>query len=305
MAASTEPNKLKIPGESTTTPSFASPQIQTAPDVRQSQAVAGNAPSVGNASPSVPSQTSEPKAKEVKVPTVTSQNAQATSASTPTSSVIPATSATATVPTATGAPPGVPATTPPVTVPPPTVGLAPTAKSIQGKNANEDEFLQAQNENAQKLYEAALQYNGGPTGELEKNQTKAEGNLRTATGNRGAAGTIESSLYGEDKNLIATALATGDTAAAVKYQESVNTANQLLNKAQIAFNQANEKEKREIAEQAEKREETEALEKASQQQAASPAPEGGGVVAKTSVQPGAGFVHVGEPQKKQRSGNGL
>lgn len=304
MAASTEPNKLKIPGESTTNPSFASPQIQTAPDVAQSQAIAGNAPSASNASSSVTSQTPASKPTEIKAPTVTSQSAQPASASTPTtSSVTPATGAapTATVPTVTGAPPGVPATTPP-----PTVGLAPTPKSIQGKNSAEDSFIQSQNENAQQLYEAALQLNGGPTGELEKNQVKAEGNLKTATNNRGAAGTIDSSLYGEDKSLIATALATGDTASALKYQEAVNKANQALNKAQIAFNEANEKEKREIAEQAEKREETEALEKAAQQQAApTPAPEGGGVVAKTSTQPGAGYVHVGEPQKKQRPGNGL
>lgn len=295
MAASTEP-KLKIPGESTTNPSFASPQIQTAPDVAQSQAVAGNAPAPTNTSTTGASPVAQSETPTLKAPTV--RSSAANTATSPTaSSVIPgasaASQATATVPTTSGAPPGVPQTTPA-----PSVGLAPTPKALQGHNAAENDWIGAQNENQQKLYEAALTYNGGPTGALELDEQKAQQGLHAATNNRGAAGTIDSSLFGEDKNLLATAKATDDLKAYNVYQEAVTQANEALTKAQTAFERANEQEKREIAEAAEKREQTEAMERVPT--APAPSAPAGGVVPHESVQPGAGFVRVGMPLKKQR-----
>lgn len=295
MAASTEP-KLKVPGESTTNPSFASPQIQTAPDVRQSQAVAGNAPAPGNSSSTGASPPSQSEAPVLKAPTVRSAAINSPSATPTASSVIPSTggASQATVPTTSGAPPGVPQTAP--AVPTSSAGLAPTPKALQGHNAAEDDWITAQNENSQKLYEAALAYNGGPTSALTADQQKAEEGLRTATNNRGAAGTIESSLFGDDKNLLATAKATDDLKAYNTYQESVTQANENLTKAQAAYERANEQEKREIAEAAERKEQTEAMQKAA---APPPAPAlAGGVVPHESVQPGAGFVKVGMPLKK-------
>lgn len=259
MAVPTTTQKIKLPGESTTNPSFASPQIQTAADVRQSQQVTGgmSAPSV--TTPTVKSPAAPPAATPEAAPKqTTSSIIPATSSSTApkatpaVTSATPATTPASTVPTSSGAPPGVPLTTPNVP-PPPTVGLAPTMGSTQGKNAAEDDYLQSKNENAQKLYEAALAYNGGPTSDLAKAQTAAENNLRSATNTRGAAGTIDSSLYGEDKTKIATDQATEDEAAYVKYQEAVTAANDAMSKAQIAFARATEQEKKEITEAAERR----------------------------------------------------
>lgn len=132
-------------------------------------------------------------------------------------------------------------------------------KSEQGKNAAEDELLRSQNENAQKLYEAALKYNGGPTGALEKAARAAGIQSQNNTSRQGAAGTIESSLNTEAKTRIAEGEAVSDTDAYNVYQEEVNAANDLLDRAQQAFQRATETEKREIAEAAEKREETEAI----------------------------------------------
>jgi hypothetical protein len=150
-----------------------------------------------------------------------------------------------------------------------------------------------------KLYEAALTYNGGPTGALEEAQRKAETGLKTSTNNRGAAGTIDSSLYEGDKSLIARNQALEDTKAYNVYQEAVNAANEALNKAQIAYTRANEQEKREIAEQAEKREQTEAIERASAPPIAAPAPpyNPGGVRTITGP-PGVGGVVPYEEKTK-------
>lgn len=304
-----EPNKLKVPGESTTNPSFASPNIQTAPDVAQSQAVAGNAPTP-TGQPSAPVGTPQQSSTVIPpAPAPGTGNVTAPTPSATVSSATPSTAAPATVPASTGAPPGVPntgqnvpvvggGTNVPVT---PTVALPPTMKSLQGKNAAENDWIQAQNENNMKLYEAALAYNGGPTGALQEAQRRAESGLRSATSNRGAAGTIESSLFGEDKGRISTQQALSNTKAYNTYQEAVNTANALLNKAQVAFARATEQEKREIVEAAERKEQTEAMQRASQpapQAAAAPSGFAGGVVPHESVQPGAGFVRVGMPLKK-------
>lgn len=278
------PNKLKIPGESTIDPSFASPNVQTASDVGTSQKVAGKA-----ASPTV---SSAPNTSSTVIPPGVPGTQNTTVPPAPKASATVASGVTpapaATVPTSTGAPPGVPATTPPV----PTVGMAPTPKSIQGHNAAEDDFIQAQNEQAMKLYEAALTYNGGPTGALEEAQRSATEGLHTATNNRGAAGTIESSLFGNDKSLIANNQALADTKAYNAYQEQVNAANAALNKAQIAYARANEQEKREIAEVAERREQTEALQRAAAppQVAAPAAPINPGGVRTITGPPGAGGV---------------
>ena len=158
--------KIKLPGESTTSPSFASPQIATAADVRQSQQVTGGMPA-----PAAPKAT-------VTSATPMSQSTPSQPGGSGTSTLIPkapspTVTSVPTVPTSTGAPPGVPLTsataapmtspqtpngqTPPPTVPPPpTVGLAPTMGSIQGKNAAEDDYLQAKNQYEQELYNAAL-----------------------------------------------------------------------------------------------------------------------------------------------------
>lgn len=246
--------KIKLPGESTTSPSFTSPQIQTAADVRQSQQVTGGMPAP-----------TPPKAPVASPPT--SQSTPSQPGGSTTSTVIPKVSPTvaspgvATVPTSTGAPPGVPQTAapPPVTPPPPTVGLAPTLGSIQGHNAAEDAWLQANNQYNQDLYNAALAYNGGPTSALETNKKAAETGLRSATASRGAAGTIESSLFGQDKSHLATDLAVADQQAYNTYQQAITSANDALNKAQIAYTQANEQEKKEIAQAAEHRSELEKL----------------------------------------------
>lgn len=301
--------KLKIPGESTTNPSFAAPQVQTAPDVATSQKVAGIAASPTTSS--VPNENSTvippgvAGAQSTTVPPAPKATATVSSGTGPA-----AAPATATVPTSTGAPPGVPATAPP---PVPTVGMAPTPKSIQGHNAAEDDFIQAQNETQMKLYEAAMAYNGGPTGALQSAQRASEQGLRASTNNRGAAGTIESSLYGDDKSLIAQNRALSDTKAYTTYQETVNGANAALNKAQIAYARATEQEKREIAEQAEKREQTEAMEKAtsaaSMREGAATVPGSispygtpakvngpvgpGGVVPREYKSPSGGFVRIG------------
>lgn len=248
------------PPESTTNPTFTSPQIQTAADVKTSQAVAGNAPapkipSVPNASQTTPSlgaggqpAPSNPQATEQQntpspKPSVSSPKAPAP---TPTvSSASPATAPVPTVPTTTGAPPGVPLTTP-------TIGLPPTMKSAQGQNANEADYTQAQNEYNQKVYEAALAYNGGPDSALSAAQRAAEVQDRNATNARGAAGTIESSLYGEDKSKIATTQAVADEHAYNVYQEAMTTYQDALNKAQITYERGTEQEKREMAEAAEK-----------------------------------------------------
>jgi hypothetical protein len=257
MAVPTTTEKIKLPGESTTNPSFASPQIQTAADVRQSQQVTGGmstpsitTPTVKSPAPSVTPEATAPKQTTSSIIPSTSSSTEPKA--TPAVTSAPATTPASTVPTSSGAPPGVPLTTP--NVPPaPTVGLAPTMGSTQGKNAAEDDYLQSKNENAQKLYEAALAYNGGPTSDLAKAQTAAENNLRSATNTRGAAGTIDSSLYGEDKTKIATDQATEDEAAYVKYQEAVTAADDAMSKAQIAFARATEQEKKEITEAAERR----------------------------------------------------
>lgn len=290
--------KLKVPGEpSTTNPSFASPNIQTAPDVATSQKVAGNAAAPTDTSTVIP-----PTQPGAQNPTSTAAPAAPKPSATVSSVGPPTAPQASTVPTTSGAPPGVPNTSaaPPPT--PPTVGLAPTPKSILGKNAAEDEWIQAQNENAMKLYEAALGYNGGPTGALEGAQRQAEQGLKASTANRGAAGTIESSLYGDDKSLISKNLGLADTKAYNTYQEAVNTANAALNKAQIAYARAGEQEKREIAEAAEKREQTEAIEKSASvpKVAASPSVAAPTPAAYTTPQ---GFVHpTGDPGVGYRTG---
>lgn len=259
MAASTEPNKLRIPGESTTNPSFAAPQIQTAPDVTKSLQVAG-IPAVhatpdagttptapGSASPA-PTSPTTPKAPPAAGPETTNQGVP---------SGAPGAGGTPTVPTSTGAPPGVPNTAPP----PPAVVMPPAPappKTMEGRNAAETAWLTAKAENEQKLYEAALGYNGGPTSALAEDQLKATEDTRTATDTRGAAGTINSSLFGEDKGRIATAKATADTKAYNVYQAAVTEANDALSKAYAAYQQAGENERREIAEAAERREAKEA-----------------------------------------------
>lgn len=326
------PEKLKIPGEkqasSATNPTFASPNIQTSADVRQSQAVAGKSPSpntsqsaetpkplpVIGASGQAP--TENPQATQTPAPTTPAPKMAST---TPVSSVpgliaSQTTTSIPTMPAASGAPPGVPNTTlqaqsqvaPQAATAPPAVGLAPTMKSTQGKTAAESSYLVSQNETAQKLYEAALAYNGGPTGALEQDQEKAKEGLQSATNVRGNAGTIESSLYGEDKTKIATEEATSNLKAEVVYQEAVNNANQLLAKAQVAYQQATEQEKREIAEAAERKEAQEAATAASGPPPNPPTPatnpgavrtnEGigpGGVQKHTEKLKSGGFVRVG------------
>jgi hypothetical protein len=126
-------------------------------------------------------------------------------------------------------------------------------RGMEGKNAAENDYIRAQNEDAQKIYEAALKYSGGPASELEQNRVAAENALRSATGNRGGAGTIESSLFGGDKSRISTAQATANLKSYETYQKSVSEANNALQAARVAYQRADETEKREIAEAAQKK----------------------------------------------------
>lgn len=298
MSQSTEP-KLKVPGgNSTTNPSFAVPQIQTAPDVGVSQKIAGIAPTP-NASvtpgasqlppgqqhqqppagatpakpprgpggqqipqapppgqetpatpaPPTPTAPASPKVPKGGGPETTNQGV----ANTPgTPAPLPIT--TPTVPTTTtGGIPGVPNT-----AAIPTVTLPPTAKALEGKNAAENDWITAQNEAAQREYEAGLAFNGGPTGALAQDQLKATEGLHTATNNRGAAGTIESSLFQGDKSILSQALATNNTAAYNTYQSAMNEAQDLQQKALVIWQRAGETERKEMAEAAEKREAKEA-----------------------------------------------
>lgn len=296
------PPRLKIPGESTTKPSFASPQIQTAPDVGMSQKVAGIAPPLNNsatgpaaATPGVPKEPTplpvpqggqpKPKTGPGNLPQLGEQG-QPTPDNPNAPGFAPA-GGTPTVPTVTGAPPGVPNTSalasasgvgtpaaaplsgaatpglPAATTPEP---VLPPPKALEGKNAAENEYIQAQNENAKKLYEAALAYNGGPNSELDANTRAAVENKRGATNARGAAGTIESSLFQGDLGRISTRLATANSASYLKYQKAITEANDALQKAQTAYQRAGEQERKEIAEAKERREATEAMVRASQPQ---------------------------------------
>lgn len=337
MAASTEPNRVpKLPQESasTTNPSFAHQNIQTAPDVATSQKVAGTAPSPNlplnnpppaaglgvsvpnaggshpmtpGASPNISQQTLEP-AK----PAAGAENAQTTP--TAPSPASPETSNYQAPPTPTtpvqaggqgtvqapGAPPGVPNTTPVVPVP-----VAPPPKAIEGKNAAEDEWLQSQAENQQKLYEAALGYNGGPTSALAQDQLKAGEGVRTATNARGAAGTINSSLFAGDKSRIATAKATADTTAYNNYLKATTEANDALEKARAAWVRAGENERREIAEAAEHRQSKDPVYTGvgAQTQGLAPSniqvygPAGPGGVVPRSYKSGSGTVTIGGRRK--------
>lgn len=260
--------------EAPKTPALASPTLDpnliTKPDVGMSQKVAGKdeQPKVPTAPPATGQPTEKgnpgikgivPKAPQESSPTgsnVVSSLAPKPSATpntaraTPTSSIASITGGTEapTIPTTVGAPPGVPNTS----VSTPTIGLPPTPKSIQGQSAAEADLTQSQNEREQKLYEAALKYNGGPNSELETNRIKSEVEERNLTGKMGVAGTIESSLYNEGRGKIAQAEAELDERSYESYQKAVTEANDALLKAQIIFERASEQEKREMAEQAER-----------------------------------------------------
>jgi len=291
--------KVKIPGESASSPppsgvvnqnpvagkpSFASPQIQTAADVSTSNALAGNSatPKLAevlkqpekiqqNAARAASSllgaggqpAPSNPQAVAAKAPSgATTQKASgASSATTPAGNTggtpAPSSPTTATVPTSTGAPPGVPATE--AVLPPPTGGLTPTMKSTQGANASEADWIEAQNENQERLYEAAMKYNGGPDSALETARRAAEKALHGETQARGIAGTTESSLYNEGKAKIGETEAVADVTAYHTYMNEVRQYQDALNKAQIAWERANEQEKREMAESAKKTEPTEPI----------------------------------------------
>jgi len=137
--------------------------------------------------------------------------------------------------------------------PAPTAYLEPTLKSVTGVNAAENTENQEINEANRKIAEAAYAYSGGPDSALAKAQLAAEKALRGETAARGAAGTIESSLFGEGKNLIAAGQARADLEAKDNYEKAVREADDLIAKAQIAFNRAQEQKRVEEAEQAEKK----------------------------------------------------
>lgn len=313
MASSTEPKLPKVPGESTTNPSFASPNIQTAPDVQTSQKIAGLTPTPNqsqtpNASQSISQPTNVPStpSAESVVNTPKPPQAETTNqgvASTPGTPAPLPQQPTPTVPTTSGAPPGIPNTAVmpiPAQAPP---------KALEGHNASQNELITAQNQQQQELYEAALKFNGGPDSALEQDKLTAEDSLKSATSNRGAAGTIESSLYQGDKGTIANAQADANLKAYNVYQEETNRANAAMEKAEAAFQRATEQERREIAEASERRE--------TQQQSASVksgyttpnvpggtvtrvggAPGAGGVVPREYKTPGGGLVRIGMPRGK-------
>lgn len=314
MAQSTEP-KLKIPGESTTNPSFAAPQIQTAPDVGMSQKVAGIAPTPNQsvtpgASPAPPQatpanppagpapQASQPQAPAAPGPETSNQGV----ANTPgTPAPLPITQPTI-PPATTGGIPGVPNTAP---LPPP-VPVAAPPKALEGKNAAENDWITAQNENAQRLYEASLAFQGGPASALAQNTEKAEGGLRQATGARGAAGTIESSLYQGDKGRITQGLEVANLKAYNTYQSATNEANQALQKALVAWQRAGEVERKEIAEAAERRQAKEPVGRVGSTTPNVPGgvvtqvggPPGlGGVIPREYRTPGGGLVRIGMPRR--------
>lgn len=276
MAASTEP-KRRIPGESTTNPrSFASPQIQTAPDVRVSQRVAGIPTTERTATPGPmpgPSQATYEPAKPTIPAAPTGSPANPTStppASAPPTSIPPGPASAPgaettnyqqtptpqpgagisppTVPTSTGAPPGVPNTTP--TAPP----LPPTSKQLEGLTGHTREKAAAENEQNMRLYEAAMNYNGGPASELSQNTEKATGALRDSTASRGGSGTINSSLYEGDKGRISQELQVANLKSYQTYQHSINEANTLFEKAREAWEGMEEHERKEAAEAQAKRE---------------------------------------------------
>lgn len=287
--AVTAPPKVKLPGEGqqgVNQPSFASPEIQTAPDVRQSQQVTGGMPAP---TPSAPTTTSIPSVPNANATTTSAAPVPSAPKATSTVSSVPTVAAAvtpaATVPTSTGAPPGVPATTPPP--------LPPTPKSLEGKNAAENDWILAQNEQAQKLYDAALSYSGGPTSALAQDEQKAIDSLRGATNARGAAGTINSSLFAGDKGRIATAKSVADAKAYDTYQKAVIQANDELAKAQNIYTRAGEQEKREMAAAAEQREINHRILDTPAAAAPTGPTQAGGVVPREYHGPGGTWVRIG------------
>src|SRR5438445_5968415 len=173
--------KIKLPYEKQ--PSAASPYVNTAPDVKTSEQISKGSPVPTQTTPvatvpgtSVPNNTSPTtpipgaKASATGVSTAAPSTAATPRAAATTTSVPAAPTPAAPVATVTtpGAPPGTPATTP----------LAPTPKSIVIGTAAEQAKEEAENEEAQKRYEAGLLQ----TEQDEAIERQAEGSLRGLTG---------------------------------------------------------------------------------------------------------------------------
>ena len=264
----TEPTpRLKLPYEQE--PAASSTGIMTAPDVRQSERTTKGSP-VPKATQTVASVPAASTAKPEN-PTTTAQipgQAQANAAGVSTAgepapkTATPAVASGAAPAVAAGAPPGVPETTPPPAaaatplpnappVPTPQLPPAPTAptmKSVVGSTASQQELENAENSWSDALYKAATGQYYADVGA----ENQAEGALRTLTGRMGAAGTINSSIFGEGKGTIATQRAIALSKALTDYNNAVQAANDNLAKAKAVFTHAQEERKREEAEHAER-----------------------------------------------------
>jgi hypothetical protein len=122
-----------------------------------------------------------------------------------------------------------------------TINVIPTAQGVADRSQAEQGWGNSQTEYGQNIANAALDYGTGPAGEANPNSAlaiaalKAKQNTEQATANRGAAKTIESSLYGEDKTKISEAHSREDLLAYQKYQLAMQKYNNALIHAREAY----------------------------------------------------------------------